>query len=250
VVQLIKFADIARAQPLEAMAYSLISEQRAFDWQLGAGWGGLYSGVGVIGIPSLLKDQRNTGLTTELAIANLVPKPGFTDFVIYIYDQNGLVDSLCQKLDAKQVEYIDLASSMAFLPEGFKGSAVISAVFWEHDVFDDSGRFLRNLVGLAAVKLERTGTVQGADVPGDESAASEGFPIIGPFAFGGPRIQCPGVPSGVPCCQPGNPGNGGARPPIYATATPRSTALPPPFYTATPGLPTPPGPPTPPIPLP
>jgi hypothetical protein len=246
VVRMTKFADIARATPLESVAYELLAEQRAYDWQIGSGWGGLYSGVGVIGIPSLMKDVRGSGLTTELAIANLVPKPGFTDFIIYIYDQNGLVDSLCQKLDAKQVEYIDLASQMAFLPEGFKGSAVISAVFWEHDVFDDYGRFLRNLVGLAAVKLERTGTVMGADVPGDESAASEGVPVIGPFAFAGPRISCPGVPAGVPCCQPGRPGPApGPRPTVgYPTATPRSTSLPPPFYTATPALPTPPGPPT------
>jgi hypothetical protein len=191
-----------------------------------------------------MKDVGGSGLTTELAIANLVPKPGFTDFIIYIYDQNGLVDSLCQKLGAKQVEYIDMASQMAFMPEGFKGSAVISAVFWEHDVFDDQGRFLRNLVGLAAVKIERTGTVMGADVPGDESAASEGFPVIGPFAFAGPRIRCPGVPAGVPCCQPGRPAPG-PRPTVsWPTATPRTTSLPPPFATATPALPTPPGPPT------
>jgi hypothetical protein len=247
VVQMIKYADVARAQPLEAVAYELLPEQRAFDWQIGSGWGGLYSGVAVIGIPSLMKDVQGTGLTTELAIANLVPKPGFTDFVIYIYDQNGLVDSLCQKLDAKQVEYLDLASQMAFLPDGFKGSAVISAVFWEHDVWDEGGRFLRNLVGLAAVKLERTGTILGADIPGDESAASEGFPLVGPFAFAGPRIACPGVPVGIPCCQPGHPGPG-PRPPIYPTATAGPTNVPPPFATATPELPTPPGPPTPPPP--
>ncbi len=137
VVQMIKYGDVARTTPLEAVAYELLPEQRAFDWQIGSGWGGLYSGVGVIGIPSLMKDVEGTGLTTELSIANLVPKPGFTDFVLYIYDQNGLVDSFCEKLNEKQVEYIDLASQVAFLPEGFKGSAVISAVFWEHDVFDD-----------------------------------------------------------------------------------------------------------------
>jgi hypothetical protein len=264
VVQLLKYADIARTQPLEAIAYDLFPEQRAFDWQLGAGWGGLYSGVGRIGIPSFMKDVGGTGLTSELAIANIVPKPGFTDFIIYIFDQNGLVTSLCEKLNEKQVEYLDVASSMAFVPEGFKGSAVISAVFWEHDVFDDGGRFTRNLVGLAAVKIERTGTLLGSDIPGDESAGSEGFPMIGPFRFSGPPANCPGVPGGQPCCQPpaptpcppGIPGPcppPGPGPTAYPTGfpTPGGTAIPtglpsPIGPTNTPSIPTPPGPPPPP----
>ncbi|MFN8422811.1 MAG: hypothetical protein U0470_05225 [Anaerolineae bacterium] len=37
-----------------------------------------------------------------------MPKPGFTDLIIYIFDQNGLMDYVCQKLNEKQVEYIDL----------------------------------------------------------------------------------------------------------------------------------------------
>jgi hypothetical protein len=202
VAQLIKYADVTRARPLEAVAYTLLPEQRAYDWQIGSGWGGLYSGVGRIGIPSLMKDVGGIGLTTEIAIANLVAKPGFTDFIIYIYDQNGLVDGFCEKLHSQQVEYLDVAANMAFLPSGFKGSAVISAVFWEHDVFDGGGRFLRNLVGLAAVKVERSATVLGTDVPGDESAGNQGIPIIGPFHYSGPLPECPGVPRHMPCCQP------------------------------------------------
>jgi hypothetical protein len=234
VAQLIKYADLARSQPLEAVAYDLFPEQRAYDWQVGSGWGGLYSGVGRIGIPSFMKDVGGSGLTTELAIANLVPKPGFTDFAIYIYDQNGLVQNMCEKLNERQVEYLDVDANLAFLPGGFKGSAVISAVFWEHDVFGSGGEFLRNLVGLAAVKIERTGTVQGSDVPGDESSASEGFPIIGAFDFAGPPASCPGVPT------PGGPG-----PLPGPTATPYPTARPGPFATATIPIPPPPPPPAP-----
>jgi hypothetical protein len=220
VAQLIKYADLARTQPLEAVAYDLFPEQRAYDWQIGSGWGGLWSGVGRIGIPSFMKDVGGSGLTTELAIANLVPKPGFTDFVIYIYDQNGLVSSVCEKLNERQVEYLDAGTNLAFLPDGFKGSAVISAVFWEHDVFDNLGYYLRNLVGLAAVKIERSGTTLGADVPGDESAASEGFPILGSFAFGGPPANCPGVPAGPP------PGSGPGSPTALPQPTSRSGAYP------------------------
>jgi hypothetical protein len=156
----------------------------------------------LIAIPSLLKDLDGTGVTTELAIANLVPKPGFTDFGIYIYDQNGLLDLVCEKLNEKQVEYIDL-DTWGYVSNGFKGSAIISAVFWEHDVFDDTGFFLRNLVGLAAVMVERTGTRLGEDVPGDESAGTAGIPFRESdvedaeffFDFEGPNLPvCPGVP--------------------------------------------------------
>jgi len=122
-----------------------------------------------------------------------VPKPGFTDFVIYLYDQNGRIDHFCEKLTEKQVEYLDL-NSIGWLPSRYLGSMVVSAVFWEHDVFDGRGQFVRNLVGLGAVSVERIGgTLGGADVPGDESKAFEAFPIFDHFE---PETapSCPGVP--------------------------------------------------------
>lgn len=197
VAQLMRFGDTGMTSLLEAVAYNLFTEPQVFDWQIGSGYGGLQSGVGLIGIPSLLKDLRNTGITTELAIMNAVPKPGFTDFAIYIYDQNGLLDYVCEKLNEKQVEYINL-NDWGYINAGFKGSAVISATFWEHDVFDNGGGFARNLVGLGAVKIERQGTVLGNDIPGDEAAGSEGFPIYGPFNFHGEHapVVCPGQPEG------------------------------------------------------
>jgi len=207
---------------------------------VGNGRGGLDSGVGRIGIPSFLKDVGGTGLTTELAIANLVPKPGFTDFLIYIYDQNGLVQAMCEKLHEKQVEYLDVGANLAFLPEGFKGSAVISAVYWDHRVFDAQGRYLRNLVGLAAVKIERSGTRLGTDIPGDESSASEGFPILGRFAFAGPVVGCPGVPGG-PSVPPGPaPWPTATTAPYPTGAPPHPTSVPPPYPSPTSGPPPPP----------
>jgi hypothetical protein len=192
---------------LEGVAYNLFREQQAFDWQLGSGKGGLASGVGLIGIPSFMNNMSGggeTGLTTELAIANLVPKPGFTDFAIYIYDQNGLLDYVCEKLNEKQVEYINVADDWNYINDGFKGSAVISATFWEHDVFDGRGQFVRNLVGLAAVKVERfnwplvPSTDPADDAPGDQASASEGFPVPGVFDFEGPQAPaCPGVGEGI-----------------------------------------------------
>ncbi len=207
VVTLIKYTDAARTQTAEAVAYNLLPEHKAFDWQVGANAGGLESGVGLIAVPSLLKDLEQQGITSELAIQNVVPKPGFTDFAIYIFDQNGLLDYVCQKLHDRQVEYIDMRT-WGYVGPGFKGSAIVSATFWEHEVFDNGGFFLRNLVGLAAVTVERTGTRQGDDIPGDESAASRGIPfsprgIDEPFAycFAGPAVAfCPGQPGERPGC--------------------------------------------------
>ncbi|MFN2114448.1 MAG: proprotein convertase P-domain-containing protein, partial [Anaerolineae bacterium] len=87
----------------------------------------------------------------------------------------------------------------------FKGSAIISAVFWEHDVFAADGRFLRNLVGLGAVSIERSKTRLGEDIAGDESAGSRGIPFRQSdvedeefhFSFmpAGRIPDCPGVPN-------------------------------------------------------
>lgn len=196
VAHLIKYADIQRTTPNEALAYNLLHEWEAYDWQIGSGAGGTESGVGLFAVPSLLKDLDGTGVTTELAIANLVPKPGFTDFAIYIYDMNGLLDFVCQKLNEKQVEYIDL-QTWGYISNGFKGSAVVSATFWEHDVFDENGVFLRNLVGLAGVIVERTGTILGENIPGDQAAGTAAFPIYGPFDFEGIHAPlCPGFEGG------------------------------------------------------
>ncbi len=204
VVTLIKYNDAARTETTEAIAYNLLPEHKIFDWQIGFGRGGLDSGIGLIAIPSLLKDLDGSGLTSELAITNVVPKPGFTDFAIYFFDQNGLLDYVCQKLNEKQTEYIDL-QTWGYVNPGFKGSAIISATFWEHDVFDDRGNFLRNLVGLGAVSIERNGTRLGEDAPGDEAAGARGIPFTNPrtedeedagfeYCFMADFPICPGTP--------------------------------------------------------
>ncbi len=177
VATLIEYSDAARTAATQGIAYNLLPEHKIFDWQIGERSGGNFeAGVGLIAIPSLLKDLGSSQMTSEIAIANVVPKPGFTDLVIYVYDQNGLIDYICQKLNEKQVEYIDL-QTWGWINNGFKGSAVISAWFWEHDVFDGTGFFLRNLVGLGAMAIERRGARLGEDVPGDEAAGERGIPF-------------------------------------------------------------------------
>ena len=76
---------------------------------------------------------------------NLVAKPGFTDFAIFVYDQNGLLDYVCEKLHDRQVEYIDLAT-WGWISPNFNGSMVVSATYWEHEVFDPEGKIVRNTV--------------------------------------------------------------------------------------------------------
>jgi hypothetical protein len=111
------------------------------------------------------------------------------------------LDYVCEKLNEKQVEYIDL-STWGWVQPGFKGSAVISATFWEHDVFGATGGFLRNVVGLAALKIERVVPTGSLPTPGDLAAGSEGFPIPPiqtgdrpTFDFEGFPPVCPGVPA-------------------------------------------------------
>jgi len=205
VAQLVKYKGPARAEPLEAIAYNLFPEGGAFDWQVGSDCltldpgtgqdqlvrGGLCSGVGRIGLPALLK--RGGRLSTEMAVQNVVPQPGFTDFAIYLYDQNRLNDHVCQKLSEKQVDYINL-DSWGYLSPNFEGSGVISATYWEHPAPDPAGGSGRNLVGLAAVVVQRSGATLGYDVEGDESAGVEAFPIRGPFRFARPDVACPGSP--------------------------------------------------------
>ncbi len=202
VAELIQFGGGTR--PMNAAAYNLFPEDQGYVWQIGAGaTNGLQGGVAVIAIPSFMKRGNSYGMVTDIAIQNLVPKPGFTDFVLYVYDQNGLIDYVCEKLNEKQVEYINL-DNWNWIQTGFVGSAVISAVYWEHDVITgipllgpDNPQLpilLRNVVGLAAVKVERT-VPGGAPMAGDVTSASEGFPVPPGFDFEGYTPQCPGVPT-------------------------------------------------------
>ena len=104
-----------------------------------------------------------------------------------------LMDIVCEKLNEKQVEYIDV-NTWGWVNPHFMGSAVVSAVFWEHDVFDENGQFTRNLVGLGGVIVERIGGTQGQpDIPGDESKAVGMFPV---YDFFQPEreVSCPGIP--------------------------------------------------------
>ena len=82
------------------------------------------------------------------------------------------------------MEYIDL-NEWGYIPPGFMGSFVISAVYTNQD----------GGAGLGAVAVERIGrTGVEPDIPGDESKAFEAFPLFNRFAKEEPAVNCPGLP--------------------------------------------------------
>jgi hypothetical protein len=98
---------------------------------LPARWGGGESGWQVLGLPRLVKDQRealepiSAGWSSEIAVANLNLEPNVTVFRLDFFDQNGLLYSLCQTINEKQVDYVKLAN-IGIIPAGWSGSAVLS----------------------------------------------------------------------------------------------------------------------------
>ncbi len=200
VVRMVRGRDVADASvPAEAAAYRLMTSGFAggSSWPFGTASGQLTADQGLLALPHLFKLPDDTPGGSEIAIANLVTVPGFTDFVLYLLDQNGVVDSVCHRFNEQQVEYINLAT-WGYVPENFHGSAVISATFWDHEVRDPTGTPIRNLVGLGAVLIQRSGARLGKDLPGDELAIDEAWPLpAGAWRdLGLMPFQCPG--SGQP----------------------------------------------------
>ncbi|MFQ5595006.1 MAG: hypothetical protein ACE5HA_12745 [Anaerolineae bacterium] len=181
VVMLEKYTDPAKVARQEAVLYNALQEMGSFDWQVGPGQATGFSGSDVLAVPYVARYNR--GVTTELAIQNLNPHPGFTDYIIYLYDPRQLIDGICQKLNAKQVEYIDL-DEWGVIPPGFMGSLVISAMYTDQ----------KGGAALGAVVVERVGrTGSDPDIPGDESKAFEAFPLFNRFRQEMP-VRCPGSP--------------------------------------------------------
>jgi hypothetical protein len=189
VAELVRYSDPAHATPLEGLAYPLLTEAEAFDWQLGPPAQPLCPGPGCIGRLALPSISASDTSITEIAIQDLVPQAGLTNAAVFLYDQNGLVDILCETLNSQQLEYIDL-TTWGYVNPGFRGSAVISATAWEHSVFDRAGTPRPpsggtaprrgaggrvNPVGLAGVIIERGRA-------GDESAGSVAFPVTTSFS--------------------------------------------------------------------
>jgi hypothetical protein len=152
VIQAIGYEGPARAEALEAISYSALSEQEGAD---------------LIAFPSWQKGSC-CSLDSEIAVQNLVAEPGFTEFDLLIYDQNGLVDSVSYRLKEKQMEFIT-PRRWSFINPGFKGSVLISVTRSQHRD-TDSPR-------LGAVRIERQGGILSSHLVADGSTGTVGIPV-------------------------------------------------------------------------
>jgi hypothetical protein len=184
VAQLARWTSPAQTAALEAMAYNLLSEQQVVEWQRAKAGADPLMGAGLVGIPvAAVGGPTGDRLTTALVVQNAIDASGLTQFVVMAYDQNGLVDLVCETLDARHVEYIEL-NGWHTLQAGFRGSLVISAVGWEHRTSTaPTGGPRDSLLGLAAVNVRRVvgRYASSSDLPGDYGAAVVGAPVVGPF---------------------------------------------------------------------
>jgi len=217
-VVMTRWAETSRNTVISAAAEPLLPADRGFLWPEEVGAGGLESGVGLIAIPEVMRLADDGRVeASDLAITNLVAKPGFTDIAVFFHDASGLVDVVCMRLNERAVDRIEVGN-LGFLGNAYRGSAVISAVSWSHDVYNGNGQWQRNVVGLAATAERRNGAV--ADAGGDALALVGAVPLAGPdrALFAGTLEQPCQVPT------PGTP-----RP----TPQPTVSSLPPPRNTAT-----------------
>lgn len=187
IAELVRYSDPARTTPLEGFAYPLLTETEAFDWPLGPPAWLRCPGPGCIGQLAFPVVSHRSAI----AIQNLVPQPGLTNIAFFLYDANGLVDTLCRTLSDQQVEYINLAIWDTLSP-GFRGSAVISATSWQHPAFDPASGLPINPVGLAAVIVERK-LPESPTTPSDERAGSIASGSLAPM--GNPLSTIPVIPA-------------------------------------------------------
>lgn len=188
------------ATPVDLAAYTALTRHTGagdLDAMRGAG-PSAFSGSAVFALPGLVKGRTDATPSTQLALVNLVEQPGYTDFAVLLFDQNGLLDVTCEKLGAGDVSFIDLMQ-WGILPPGFRGSAIVSATWWEHEMFSPTGMFIRNPVGLGAVMFNRVLAADGG-MAAAISEAIEAIPIAAPYIplRGVPCDSPPFVPSPTP----------------------------------------------------
>ncbi len=154
---LARYSEPQRSEALDLLGHDLVPESAAFVWPAGAGAGGTHSGTAVIALPDVA-DLANPRDMTEIVVTNLVPVPGRTDVDITLVRADGAVATVKRSLGAGATVSIDVraaaAASGVALPASFRGSAVVSATYWDHAVIAPDGR-PRPLVGLAAAVVRR-----------------------------------------------------------------------------------------------
>lgn len=180
--------DSAAAAGATGGAWSLTPGERA------------QSGAALFGLPSIGGDPRGAASApraSRILLHNSVEVPGFTDFAVYLYDQNGFLGLSCQKLNARQVTVME-PQTLDFLRTGLRGAALVSATYWEHEVFAADGRLLRNVVALQGA-VEEPGLV--FSDPGFHQGLAGGKREAG-FAASAALPVCPAAGGGGPTSVP------------------------------------------------
>jgi hypothetical protein len=165
----------------EVIVYDLPHAERAAPWPPGR----TATGSGLLAVPVVNGKAGPGGVRSEIAVANVVRQPGFTNVMAFLYDRNGRVAASCRRLHELEVARLGFGE-WGYVDPSFVGSAVISAAAWSHPLLDGAGEVVANPVGLAAV-IARVGVAPaGSDtgVGGDGVGATSGLPIERP----GPRL--------------------------------------------------------------
>ncbi len=129
----------------------------------------------MVAVPRLIRGADGAGTASELAVTNLAPTPGETQFAVLVFDRNGLVGHFCETLRERQTAYYDLRQ-WDFVDAGFVGSAVISATAWSHVVPDRAGD-LHDVVALGAVAVERGTGGEGSTEAAAYATGDVGIPL-------------------------------------------------------------------------
>lgn len=120
-----------------------------------------------IGLPATLNDLENSGIGHVIAVARTGSGTGQLDYVVQLYDRNGLVDRICRTVTDAATDIVDLSAGAGPL-DGTKASAVVAAVGW-------SGAEPPGDLAVTVVSVK--GTRLGVDIPGDAHAAVAGTPL-------------------------------------------------------------------------
>lgn len=158
-------------------------------------------------LPLLVKNLDGAGVTTHLVLANHSAQPGWAELALLAYDASGPLAVRCLRLDAGQVDYIDI-DTFYQVPNGFLGGLVVSPVWWSHA--DAAGSKAAPSIGAGLVL--RTGARDGESVPGDELAISRGVRLtrVPAFLREAAAQRCLPLPQAAPP-QPAAPDGSGRR---------------------------------------
>jgi hypothetical protein len=153
------------------------------------------AGAGMVAIPRWERDLEAPDEGADLVVMDATPGSGFTRFALFVFDQNGLWGNLCQTVGTGQTAYLPLRAWGIMWP-GHAGGAIVSAMFWEHDLPGAPGQ-VHDVVHLTVVTLERPNRWAGDAAPRDAAVAEAGIPVSRSAA----RTMAPNLPLEPPPCR-------------------------------------------------